>query len=218
MGQTLLLMPDLAKMQVKISIHESFIDRIRPGLAARIAMPDRTLAGEVSSVASVAEPGGEWNGNVVKYDTIIKLPSVPGFKPGMSAEVEVILDRHTDVLTIPVAAVVETAEGDFCWVKTAAGAERRPLRLGDTNDVFTVVKTGLQEGDEVVLHPFAFKEAQALAMKPRDEEKPREPKSTERSGSPGAGAKPKSPGKSNKQKSKPQGVKPKQADSKSKTI
>jgi len=212
MGQTMLLMPDLTKMQVKISIHESFIDRMRPGLAARVALPDRTLAGEVSSVASVTKPAGEWNGYVVKYDTLIALPSVQGLRPGMSAEVEVILDRHTDVLTIPVAAVVETAQGDFCWVKTAAGAKRRSLQLGDTNDVFTIVEAGLQEGDEVVLHPFAFKEAQALALKPGDEEKPREPESTEPSG---VGTKSKSPSNMNKQKSKPQGPKPKQVDSQS---
>ena len=212
MGQTMLLMPDLTRMQVKISIHESFIDRMRPGLAARVALPDRTLAGEVSSVASVTEPAGEWNGYVVKYDTLIKLPSVPGLRPGMSAEVEVILDRHTDVLTIPVAAVVQAAQGDFCWIRTAAGVERRSLQLGDTNDVFTIVEAGLQEGDEVILHPFAFKEAQALALKPRDEEKPREPEST---GPSGSSTKSKSPGSSNKQKSKPQGPKPKQVDPKS---
>lgn len=209
MGQTLLLMPDLAKMQVKIGIHESFIDRMRPRLAAQVSLPDQTLCGEVSSVASVAEPGGEWNGNVVKYDTIVKLPSVQGLKPGMSAEVEVILDRHTDVLTIPVAAVVETAKGAFCWVRTAAGAERRSLQLGDTNDVFTVVKAGLQEGDEVVLHPFAFKDAQALALKPRDEAKVQEPSGPSAT---------KPSGDSNKQKSKPQGLKPKPVESQSKAI
>ena len=210
--QVLLLMPDLSKMQVKIGIHESFIDRMSPGLAARVSLPDRTLGGEISSVASVTEPAGEWNGYVVKYDTLITLPSVQGLKPGMSAEVEVIIDRYVDVLTIPVAAVVDTAQGDFCWVKTAAGAKRRSLRLGDTNDVFTVVEAGLKEGDEVVLNPFAFKEAQTLALKPRDEAKPREPKSAE---SPGIGTKSKSPSKSNKQKFKPQGIKPKQVDSQS---
>jgi hypothetical protein len=157
MGQTMLLMPDLARMQVKISIHESFIDRMRPGLAARVALPDRTLAGEVSSVASVAEPAGEWNGYVVKYDTIVEL-------------------------------------------RTAVKAERRSLQLGDTNDVFTVVKAGLKEGEEIVLHPFAFKEAQALALRPREEAKVLEPESTEPSGSPGAGSKSKPAG--------PRGTKP----------
>jgi hypothetical protein len=204
-------------MQVKISIHESFIDRMRPGLAAQVSLPDRTLAaGEVSEVASVTKPAGEWNGYVVKYDTLIALPSVPGLKPGMSAEVEVILARHENVLMIPVAAVVETTQGDFCWIKTTKGAKRRSLQLGDTNDIFTVIEAGLQEGDEVVLHPFAFKEAQALAIKPRDEEKPREQESTKPSASPGAGTKSKSPDKLKKQMSKPQELTPKQVDPRTK--
>jgi multidrug efflux pump subunit AcrA (membrane-fusion protein) len=209
MGQTLLLMPDLSKMQVKVGIHESFIDRIKPGLATRVTLPDKTLEGEVSSVALITSPAGWWTGNVVKYDTIITLPSVQGLKPGMSAEIEVIIDRHENVLTIPVAAVVETAQGDFCWVKTASGSKRRLLKLGDTNNVFTVVKAGLNEGDEVVLHPFAFEEAQTEDLKPHDEAKSRRPESAE---SPGSGTKPKSP--LNKQKSKPQAAKSKQAESK----
>ncbi len=210
MGQTMLLMPDLAKMQVKINIHESFIDRMRPKLAARVTLPDRTLAGEVSSVASVAESAGEWNGYVVKYDTIVKLPSVPGLKLGMSADVEVILDRHMDVLMIPVAAVVETAEGNFCWVKTAAGAERRSLQLGDTNDVFTIVEAGLKEGEKVMLNPFAFEEIQTEDLKPDKQVKPQGPKSL------GSDIKSKTSGNLKKQKSKPQGIKPKQLDTKSK--
>jgi multidrug resistance efflux pump len=215
MGQTMLLMPDLTRMQVKIRIHESFIDRMMPGLAAGITLPDRTLQGEVFSVASVAEPAGEWNGYVVKYETLVALPSVSGLKPGMSAEVKVILARHENVLTIPVAALVETRQGNFCWIKTAAGAKQRSLKLGDTNDVFTIVEEGLQEGEKVVLNPFAFKEAQALAVKPRNEDKLREPDSTEPSGSKEAGVKSKSSGKTNKQKSKPQGLKPKQVYPKS---
>jgi HlyD family secretion protein len=178
--QVLLLMPDLSKMQVKVGIHESIIDRIKPGLAARVTLPDKTLDGKVSSVASITRPAGWWTGNVVKYDTIIELPSVQGLKPGMSAEVEVIIDRHEDVLTIPVAAVVETEEGDVCWVKTAEGTKRRSLRLGDTNDQYIVVKAGLKEGDQVVLDPLAsIKEAQTLVLKPLVETKQPKPDSDE---------------------------------------
>ena len=210
MGQTLLLMPDLSKMQVKVGIEESIIARIKPGLAARITLPDKTLDGEVSSVASVTAPASWWTGNAVKYDTIIKLPPVPGLKPGMSAEVEVIMDRHEDVLAIPVAAVVETAEGDFCWVKTSDGPERRSLGLGDTNDLFTVVEAGLKDGDQVVLNPLAFEEAQTEVLKPLDEAEPLEAGSTEsdtESKPPGPSAtKPSSDSK--KQKPKPQAARP----------
>ena len=71
----------------------------------------------------------------MKYDTIIELPPDKGLRPGMSAEVEVIMAVHEDVITIPVAAVIETDEGDFCWIKTSQGTEGRLLQLGDSNDV-----------------------------------------------------------------------------------
>ncbi len=156
--QVLLLMPDLSKMQVKVGIHESIIDRVKPGLNARVTLPDRTLDAKVSSVASVTKPAGWWTGNVVKYDTLIELPTNEGLKPGMSAEVEVILRVHKNVLTVPVAAVLATEEGDFCWVQTATGTTRRLLRLGDSNDVFIVVEAGLKAGEQVVLNPVAVLE------------------------------------------------------------
>ena len=154
--QVLLLMPDLTKMQIKVGIHESIIDRIKPGLVARVTLPDRTLMAKVSTVATVTRPAGWWTGNVVKYDTIIKLPSEAGLKPGMSAEVEVVMAEHKDVVMVPVAAVVETDGTHACWVKTAEGVARRPLKLGDSNDVFIEVKAGLKEGDEVVLNPTVY--------------------------------------------------------------
>jgi len=169
-NQVLLLMPNLNKMQVKIGIHESLIDRIKPGLGARIKLPDKILDGQITSVAEVTAPAGWWTGHVVKYDTIIELPSVPGLKPGMSADVEVTIDRHENVLTLPVDAVVQTAEGSFCWIETADGAtQRRALQLGDTDGRSVVVEAGLQEGDEVWLDPLTtITEAQMMALIPFD--------------------------------------------------
>lgn len=165
--QILLLMPDLSKMQVKVGVHESVVARITPGLEARITLPDQTLAGEVSTVASVTSPAGWWTGNVVKYDTVIQLPSEQGLKPGMSAEVEIIIARHENVIMVPVAAVIETERGFLAWVRTHNGIERRSLQLGDSNDVFIVVKSGLEEGEKVVLNPLAFvDEAQNEVLKP----------------------------------------------------
>jgi len=170
-NQVLLLMPNLDRMQVKIGLHESVIDRVKPGLGARIKLPDKTLDGEIIAVAEVTAPAGWWTGNAVTYDTLIELPTVEGLKPGMSADVEVIIDQHENVLTLPTNAVLQCSEGTFCWVRTADGVnERRTLQLGDTDDESVVVFTGVQEGDEVWLDPLAFiTEAQTLALTPFDE-------------------------------------------------
>ena len=124
--QVLLIMPELTKMQVKVGIHESVIDRVRYGMTAKIRLPELEFDAKVSSVAAITKPAGWWTGNVVKYDTIIELPNVGGLKPGMTAEVEVIIARHTDVLKVPVAAVVQTEDGDFCWVQTTEATTNQP--------------------------------------------------------------------------------------------
>ena len=168
--QILLLMPDLSRMQVKIGVHESIIDKVSTGIPARITLTDRKLKGEVSTVASVTQPAGWWTGNVVKYDTIVSLPPEDGLKPGMSAEVEVILATYEDVLTIPVVAVAETSEGPTCWVKKTNGEpEKRLLTLGDNNGMFMIVEEGVEEGEDVILNPLALvEEAQEDALKPVD--------------------------------------------------
>jgi len=159
--QVLLLMPDLSQMQVKLGIHESVIDRVHVGLEAIVTLPDRTLKATVSDVASVTRPAGWWTGNVVKYDTVIKLPENEGLKPGMSAEIEVILAVHEDVLLLPVAAVVETEDGNYCWVSANGQSVKRAVELGDSNDVFIEVLSGIVEGEEVVLNPAALVEEAA---------------------------------------------------------
>ena len=174
--QTLLMIPDISQMQVKVGIHESKVDRLRVGMKARVQLQDLTLEGEVSEIAEVTRPAGWWTGNLVKYDTKIKLEPHPGLKPGMSAIVDIVLAEHKDALTIPVAAVVEGTDGTFCWVRVGTEIQKRVLRLGDTNDQFNVVLDGLQEGDEVILNPLAFvEEAQRIAIEPKTKSEPEQP-------------------------------------------
>ncbi len=153
--QVLLLMPDLDQMQVTVGVHESVVDRVTPGLKTRVSLPEKTIWGEVESVASITSPAGWWTGNVVKYETVIKLPQGEELMPGMSAEAEIILAEYQNEVTVPVAAVIETANGFFAWVLSNGMAQRRELQLGDSNDVSLIVKSGLSEGDQVILNPLA---------------------------------------------------------------
>lgn len=165
--QTLLMIPDVSKMQVKVGVHESKVSRLRVGMPAKVQLQDMTLEGEIDTIAEVTRPAGWWTGNMVKYDTIIKLAHTPGLKPGMSAVVDIVLAQYDDELKIPVAAIVGNGEQFLCWVKTAGGVQKQVIELGDTNDEFTIVTAGLRGGEEVVLNPWAFiDEAQLEAMRP----------------------------------------------------
>ena len=170
--QTLLMIPDVTQMQVKVGIHESKVDRLQIGMPAKIQLQDLMLQGEVSEIAEVTRPAGWWTGNLVKYDTIIKLPPQKDLKPGMSAIVEIVLADHEDVLTVPVASIVETPDGTFCWVQENGEVSKRKITVGDTNDEFTIVTDGLLEGDRVLLNPMGeVQEAQRLAIQPNNQKK-----------------------------------------------
>ena len=173
--QTLLLMPDLTQMQVKVGIHESIIDRVRKGMKANVTLNRKLINAEVTFVASVAKPASWWNGNVVKYESIVSLPQAAGMKPGMSAEVEIILARHDDVVSVPAAACIETNDGFACWVQRELEVERRSLTVGDSNDMFLLAEEGVEEGERVILNPLAnVQEAQdeaAQLLEESDESK-----------------------------------------------
>ena len=157
-------MPDLDQMQIEVGIHEAIVDRVKINLQANVKLPDRELQASVSEVATIAQPLGPWSGNVVKYDTVISLPKEEGLKPGMSAEVEIVLAEYENVLYVPVSAILETEEGQFCWVEEPQAQPRRQrVILGESNDVYVIVEQGIKEGDQVILNPLEFMEQSAVA-------------------------------------------------------
>ncbi len=84
----------------------------------------------LTNIANQPEPSGWWAGNIKEYATTISIDGTPqGLRPGMTAECEILVDHLKDVLTIPVAAVVEQRGGVLCLGqnadRTGASAVRR---------------------------------------------------------------------------------------------
>lgn len=155
-GQNIIRLPDLSRMQVKVTVHESKVDRLQPGMAALITIQGRRLPGHVVSVASQPEPTSWFSSNIKEYATTVAIEGESnGIRPGMTAAVEILVADLKDVLAVPVSCVVEQRGKFYAWVKTPGGPERRPLVLGMTNDKKIEIKDGLKEGDLVLLNPRA---------------------------------------------------------------
>lgn len=164
--QTIFRLPDLSQMQVKVTVHESKVDQIKPGMRARIRVQAQEFQGTVSSVANQPEPTMWFSSQVKEYATYVKIEGeAKDLRPGMTAEVEILVAHLKNVLSVPVAAVVEQRGKYYCWVRKGNQVERRPLVLGASNDKFIEVKDGLAAGDEVVLNPRAIV-AEARAEEP----------------------------------------------------
>ena len=123
------------------------------------AYPNRILPGHVKSVATVAGQQDWLSADVKTYQTMVSIDEpVEGLKPQMSAEVTIVVDdQSTPVLTIPLQAIVGSAElgkERKCFVLKADGeTEEREIELGLSNEKMAEVKSGLKEGEEVVLNP-----------------------------------------------------------------
>jgi HlyD family secretion protein len=170
--QDIFRLPDLSRMQVKTAVHETKVEHLRPGMRAVIRVLDRELPGEVMSVASQPEPTSFFSANVKEYATIVKIEGEhKELRPGMTAEVEILVTHRKNVLTLPVAALVEQGGRFVCWVQSNGKIQKRPLKLGPTNNKFVEIEDGVSEGELVVLNPRAvIEEAREKGLDTEDDD------------------------------------------------
>ena len=156
--QPIFTLPDLDKMKVKLKIHESVVKKVLLNLPATMKVEalssNQILHGKVLTVASVAQ-NDEWRGGGVKeYLTEVSIADLPpeaGLRPGMTAEVKILVKTVPDALTVPVQAVTESDGKHVSYVVSAGVVERRIVEVGDSNETLIQVTKGLSEGDKVAL-------------------------------------------------------------------
>jgi RNA polymerase sigma factor (sigma-70 family) len=148
-------------MRVNAKVRESIIAKITRGLRARIkvdAFAEETLPGVVEVIKPLPDPSrlGAAGSNV--YSTWVKIEKgLPGLRPGMTAEVEILITQLENVLSVPVQAVVRHSGKDHLAIKKPdGGIEWRVVTLGATNDKDVEVKQGLESGETVVLAPLSL--------------------------------------------------------------
>ena len=109
-GTTLFMMADLAQMQVRTLVDETDVGQISDDLTATVtveAFPGRTFRGIVDKI----EPQAEVQQNVTMFAVIVTIDNRGGLlKPGMNAEVEILVAERPNALLIPNNALVQFQE------------------------------------------------------------------------------------------------------------
>lgn len=156
--QKIFSLPDTTRMQVNTKVHESMVDRITQGLRARIrvdAFADEMLPGVVEEVAPLPDPSSFFSADVKVYTTKVKIErGRDGLRPGMTAQVEILVNELENVLSVPVQAVLQYGGKDHIAVRKTDGTfDWRDVTLGVYNDKFVEVKGGVKAGELVALMP-----------------------------------------------------------------
>ena len=117
------------------------------------AFPDETLTGEITKVGVLPDSQNRWMSPDLKvYLTTITIDGTHDWvKPGMSAKVEIMVNKLDDVVYIPLQAVSPDNGKQICYVAGGFKPERREVEVGEFTDEFIQVKSGLKEGERVLL-------------------------------------------------------------------
>lgn len=141
--------------QVDVTVSDADVALIEVGDQAEITLDAATepVFGTISAIGllSTGETG------VAAYPvTVAVTGGQDGLHDGVAAEVELVYERRTDVLTVPSLAVTTADDGTTTVQQTNADGTvvDVPVTTGETSGNLTEIVEGLVEGDEVVLAVF----------------------------------------------------------------
>ncbi len=158
--QDIIKLPDVAQMMIEIRVHESHVQKIKPGLSAFVtidSIPDRQFRGVVRKVAVLPDSSSRfYNPNLKVYTTEVVIEEKIGdLKPGISGRAEIVITNLYKALTVPIQTVTSVKGKQVCFIDRGSGPVPAEVEVGLYNDKLIEIKKGLAEGDRVLLSPLS---------------------------------------------------------------
>ena len=146
---------DTSEVYVKGKVDESDIGKVYLGQPARIkveSFKDKTFTGKVTKIS----PMGVEKDNVTTFEVRVSINNPEGvLKAMMTANAEIILEEHKNVLQIPEGSIIydkdKKASVEVPDTKAKEGKKKVAVNIGISNGAKTELLSGLKEGDQVVL-------------------------------------------------------------------
>ena len=147
---------DPSAMQVAASVNQVDFPYLRLGQRVEVrldAYPDLVLGGSIEHLAAIANTS-LLSQVVHNFNATFAIQGTdPRLLPDLSAAVDVELERLPDVLLAPRDALMLENGRTYVTVKRGASFEKRPVTIGQSNDIEAVVLSGLVAGDVVKRNP-----------------------------------------------------------------
>jgi HlyD family secretion protein len=174
-GTVILTVADLSQMILNAQVDETNVGRIRPNCPAKVhvqAFWEDEFEGVVNSIAltsSLSNTGTKY------YETKILLQGdVQKLYTGLTADVDIQVKVHEEVLLVPSQSVLERKVDDlpeairkdnpqvdpkktFCTVVYRVVDNKTvvtPVKVGPSDIIDTIIEAGLSEGDRLVIGPY----------------------------------------------------------------
>lgn len=139
-------------LYIEAPMDEVDAPKIRMGQATRIsldALPGRTLPGHVKRVAPYVVAVEKQARTVDVEVSLDNSDDTKQLLVGYSADVEIVLDSHDNVLRVPTSTLME-GNKVLLYQPTTKKLEERSIKAGITNWEYTEILDGLKQGDRIV--------------------------------------------------------------------
>jgi multidrug efflux pump subunit AcrA (membrane-fusion protein) len=147
-------LPDLSVLVSETYVEEIFIAKIKIGDSARViidALKNQEKVGMISNISNVGQEMTGFDSKVFKVNIRISSDNKK-IKPAMTTNNEIIISREDNVLVIPRSALFTEDAKPYVYLKDFGGVSIREVESGTQNEKFVVIKSGLKEGDRILLN------------------------------------------------------------------
>jgi HlyD family secretion protein len=162
-GAAIANLPDATTLRISARVDETERGRLAPKQSVTVqlnAIPDRQFTGHIEQIGALASMdfSGGWP-FTRNFDLEIVLDQTDSrFKPGISGQVTVIVDRVPDAITIPAQAVFQKSGQDVAYVWRGTQFEERAIDVGRRSGDRILVAKGVTAGEQVALKDPTAKE------------------------------------------------------------
>lgn len=155
-GQPIMTIPDTSVMAVDTTVREFDIHQVVTGQSARVsldALPDLRLEGRVDFIGNLATGRQRSTGQKEFALRLVLQSTDERLRPGMTARVDIDVERREGVLLLPIESVFERKGETYCYLTDGDTTVERRVRVGRSNLDQVEIVEGLEEGDVVSLAP-----------------------------------------------------------------
>lgn len=162
-GAPLVELPDTSSLRISARVDETERGRLALKQLVTVqldAIPDRQFTGAIEQISTIATEDFSAGWPIPRnFDLRIALDQADGrLKPGMTAQVTVVVDRVADALVIPVQASFQREGETIAYVLDGSAFHERVIEVSRRSGDRILVAKGLQPGDQVALKDPTVKE------------------------------------------------------------
>jgi HlyD family secretion protein len=155
-GAAIAELPDVSTLRVIARVDETERGRLaskQPVTVQLTAIPDREFTGHIEQIGAIASAdfGAGWPFTRNFVLEIILDQSDTRFKPGITGEVTVVVDRVPDALTIPAQALFQRSGRNVAYVWQNTQFEEREIQVARRSGDKILIAKGLRSGDQIAL-------------------------------------------------------------------